>query len=665
MAINENKQEIALFKLIQKLYRESYCPKDKIIKYNDYYLGKFEDQFRYKNLENTNNIIKQIVDTKSTLILDAMMETSVIPSNLDWETFQKIKQVQDIADIMNDCLKHALRQNNFETKKHRIVRDGLISGFIGVETVWNPDLSEGLGDVQVDVIAPSNLRWEKSAKNVQDSTYLFIEYQTSVYELKKKYAVNAQGEYDEAMADKIDQLVKGDAYRPADKGKPKAIVTTVNDTGAQQAFVYDSQGIKEAGKTVKLVKCYIKDDSVAAPDTSDTADIKEGKQFLKYNYPNGRCIIFSGDEQNPIIFEDKPIDYKFGFPVTVFNPIDLDNIESKGEVEDLIFVQDRINRAYARLQVLIGKFISVVCVDARQLDLKEEDFVNSFVVKIDEMQKNGVPTVLTNNTLSEIQNLLGYIQQLKNDAKEIARINDIMMSGELPSGAIKSGEMVKALVESPQSSIRALQRAWRDFQIEVSKKCISLIQDFYKNPRILRIGEGKQFVRIQEGKIEVFNATNSLNGSLVSAEKEMHDFSLANYEVEIVAGTEIPRTRNESSQLIEKLFMGGAFGDPKDPDILEQYLRSQDLPNYRGWIALIKDKQQQSMDNVQPVVPPTKDISVSFKDLPAEAQIEWLQNNGFPESAQVLVQQLGLGQQPQAMPEEMPAQQPMPMEGTY
>ena len=640
MAISDNPEE-KLWNHLKSLRDNSDAPKE-LEKYWSYYLGDFSSK-DFNKLENTCNIIKQIVDTKATLALDAMMTSTVVPAPVEMAEIQTLQELQDVADLLDDSLKTVMRENNADSIKAQVMDDGLIFGLGVCESVWDAE-AKVQGDVKSAALDPRKIRVEKSAINFEDSAYVFIDQELSIYELKKRYAVNSDGSISEDMVAKIDAIATTNTPNK-EKKDPTGIMSYNSDAGGGQAYAYGQDGIKNAGKTVKLWRVYLKDDSTFIQDEQSEDDTTI--QTLAMQYPNGRYVVMSAKDANKIIFEDKAIDYPFGYPLSSFTPYKHRMLFGKSEVQDLMYVQDRINKAYIRLQTLIAKFVSIIMYDSAQLDLTEDDFVNGFAMAIDNMRTNGTPSVLTNNTLSEINSVIEYIQQLKAEAKEIARVNDIMIAGSTPT-QVKSGVAIEALMESPQASIRGIQRAFKEFMIDWSKKCIVLIQKYYNTPRI---------VSLSEGRFAILNAEMGPDGTQVGTsakfidngkpeEKGVKNLQVGEFGVEIVAGTEVPRSRSEQAQLMTQLVSQGMLGDMNNLEIKEQYFRAIDLPNYRAIMDVLK-KQQEAANKA--MSPPTDKISASIKDLPDWIQVQWAAKNGYevPEQLQNLLPP----PPPQAMPD--------------
>lgn len=629
-----------LWEHVYNLYEEGETLKTKTQRYYDYYLGrvdviKEDPDYRFEE-SNSNNVIKQIIDTKVTLTLDSQMTTTVMPKTGSFSALPEIKQAQNIADVYNDCLKQVQKINEWDCLKHFSTRWGAISGIGAAETVWNPDKGMNgedgvVGEVEINQIDPRYIRWDKNAKRPEDATFFTIELDLSPYELKKRYAQNPDGSFNKEMSDKIDDLSHTTKPKEDKKRADQPPVVSYNsDQGGGLAFSGSSKGIQGAGKSVKLIKIYLKDDSTFAPSKEDSSVEEEEKQTFQMLYPNGRCMIISADKKHKVIFEDKSIDYPFGMPVDVFNYSALDTMDGKGEVEDLVSVQDKIVKAYARLRTLVAKYISSVVLDkGYDMELNEGDLVNNFVTFMDNLKGRGKPDILTNNTLSEIQNLINYINLLKADAREIARVNETMISGTKEPG-VTSGEQIKALREDPQSSIRAIQRQLRIYLMSISNKALALIDKYYSFQRIIKlttnldIDEQAKYAQFDDGSVTLLNEA----GETIKEIKKHPDIS---FEVDIVAGTEIPRSRTENAQLMERIATSGIL-ETMDLDLLEAYLRAIDLPNYREVINITRKKREE----VQPQMPPAEKINGLFQHLPIWAQEDWLSKNGFtkPEETQ-------------------------------
>lgn len=601
-------------------------PTKELEKLKRYYTGDFSKEntnSKVRVMKNQYNVIKGIVDTISDLILDSEIVSTVVTKIKSFASMQELLHQQEIADILQDINKHVLNDNNFDVVKSEIVLNMLTQKVGIAETVWEQNEGE-LGEIRINSIDPLNFYPDTSAKKIQDCNYIFIKESYSPITLKKKYP----------------QYAKKFKYSPAQEystksyeGKdPTGVVTTKADESVSQSYTYGSENLgEEKQKNVIVWKCYLKDDS--------TFIDKEGsdEEKLKFIYPNGRLIVFVEGAKDYIL-EDKPIDYPFGFPIDIFNNT-TGAIFGNCIVEYLLEIQDRINKAFWRIQYLVGAYLSALVTDGR-MGLNKQDIINQTFWVVDQYNPSYYG-VITNNTLSEIQSLLSYIDKLESYAYKLARVNPSLINGERQKG-VTSGAQIVALNESPMSAIREYQRHFRNFIISQGKKNIVLSQLFYNTQRIIRLSKDKEFAKIpdrvqedpmlQQGNIEVYRLSKTPEGEdIFELVKEIQgDLSIGEYDIDVIAGSQLPRSRSEKAQITQWLFERGII--PPNSRGVDELLTSLDFPNKNAIIEELQRNEQaaqaQAMQQPQtPPMPPVKEISVAFKDMPPEAQIEMLQRD--------------------------------------
>ena len=115
------------------------------------------------------------------------------------------------------------------------------------------------------------------------------------------------------------------------------------------------------------------------------------------------------------------------------------------------------------------------------------------------------------------------------------------------------------------------------------------------------------------------------------------------YKIEVVAGVEIPRSRKELSYLMEKIFTSGILNTNQDIDLLELYLRSLDIPNYRAVIQLLRQKQQAQASQDVPIdlksIFLNPNLSKAFADIVKSLE-------GFSKAKGQILNSLGLDASP-------------------
>ena len=75
------------------------------------------------------------------------------------------------------------------------------------------------------------------------------------------------------------------------------------------------------------------------------------------------------------------------------------------------------------------------------------------------------------------------------DTYTVARLNETMINGARQIGTT-SADQVESLNESPMSSIRMIQKNFKNFLVEVGNKILKLIQEYYTENRIIEIASG-------------------------------------------------------------------------------------------------------------------------------------------------------------------------------
>ena len=291
-----------------------------------------------------------------------------------------------------------------------------------------------------------------------------------------------------------------------------------------------------------------------------------------------------------------------------------------GDVEDLISTQDKIIDAYYKLQQLLMKYKSFLIV--QEESIPRNTLEKNFDIVYSVPGSSGTPPVLVTNKLTnDIQIVRQHIQDLKDDAYKIARINEIMLSGERPVG-VNSGQMVRDLIESPMSSIREIQRNFKNFLSGISNKAVTLIQLNYNQPRIIRMSSGTQIASIQpdemgQTQISIFDRDMQTD-QMMAIETIKSDLTLGEYEVEITAGSSLPQSQSAIAATTMQLAQQGIFGDINNPDVKELILRTLDYPNYRAIINKLKEEQEQQAQ--VPIPEPDfnnyiQKVNMSLKDI--------------------------------------------------
>jgi hypothetical protein len=635
----ENK---ALWMLVSKLW-ETGCDKSAFIKQCvGYWSGEVTQIQQNKSFKKTGtNVIKPIVETKLRAILDAEFTFAVVPKIKSFQDLQAIKDNQAIADILNDELHNIFLQNDITSIKELVCRFGLLCGFGASQVSW--DSSQNVeGEIKITHIESNNMRWDANAKTLDTASYIAYKVQLSPALLKVRYCKNPDGTFDLEKCKQIDMLSDRvtSIEKTNDKDKGVIAFSDSSNNNAGLAYTGDKTAGMKQDKYVELVCMFLLDDSLYAPEKNDSAEVEETKEIGLLKYPYGRMILFSTSQSSKLILEDIALDENFKNlgNIDIFNPMKWDGIQGKGEVEGLMSIQDRINGMYNNyIRALKNHFSTIVV--PKGCGITSDSLVKFPVTMIDNMQDISGVQVFTNDGIGEAAKILDNINSLQQYAYQNARVNETMLYGNRQTGTT-SAEQVVALQESTMAETRGNQANFKTWIIGLGEKCVNFIKNKYTVNRLIKLStniDGAKFAQIvnsedNERNIVLYNEASEEVKRLKFGED-------LEFCVEVVAGTEVPRTRKEQASLVDNMLANGIFEKIKDLDMLEMYLKIQDVPNYRAIMQLMRKKQEDAQ-----AIPPDFSWTNMFKnpELAKEFANLFDKLGGYSSAKQAMLEKVGL-----------------------
>ena len=637
----------SLFNLVNNLWKNGTSWTEKYKKFYDYYDGKLDKNYFGNEEKTSNNIIDEIVETKVTATLDAPFTIQVVPSISPLKDLTEIKNHQTVADIFNEELHHILKENNFDELKESVVRFAEIMGFSAIQTYI-----EDNEQIKLDYVSPENIRWDKGATKVKDLSFVAYKKVLTPNVVKERYCKNDDGTYNEELCKLVDKITIGISAEgvTSPTGNGRAVAYQTKNGGGLAYNTGATDGI-QAGKTVEIVCMFLVDTSVYSPNENDDIKTQNLKKESVYRYPYGRMITFVLNEKENLILEDTPAPKGFMnlANIDIFNTIQINKIEGKSEVEDLIPIQNRINGTLAKQSFLVSQNVNSIVVPDGIMDIEDDEVVSQTLVKVNNLNPDGSNPLFTikNQMIDEAVKLEAIIQRYERQAYKKAKLNETMINGVRQVGTT-SGEQVESLNESPMASIRMIQKNLKNFIVDVGTKIVKLIQEYYTDERYIEIATGLTINNLvvkyaQLGINENGQQTIALYDEAMKLAQEIVLNPDWEYKIEVVAGVEIPRSRKELSFLMEKIFTSGILNTNQDIDLLEMYLRSLDIPNYRAVISLLRQKQQAQAQQDVPIdlksIFLNPNLSKAFADVIGTLE-------GFSKAKGQILQSLGLDSSP-------------------
>lgn len=635
-----------LWKLCKHIVDTAENKKDFVTKCDKYWRGELQNRkaMLYPDQKKSSfNIIKPIVETKLKAVLDAEFSLAVVPAVKSFSSLKTIKDQQAIADIFNDELLNILNDNNMDSNKEIISRNGLNCGFGVAQTSWEAE-EDSSGRIKIKQIPSEKLMWDKTATSVSDSSFFGYSFTMSPEKAKTEYAIDEEGNYDEKLCARIDRITN-DTFKSDGGGAKKSIANySVYGQTGQAYTTGDTSGIT-ACKSLELICLFLIDNSYYAPEKNDDKEKEDFKEQEKAKYPNGRMIIFSLNDKEKLILKDEALPESFNSlgNIAIFNSIKNDSIAGYGEIEDLMAIQDRIDGLYQKYRESIQDDFTMLAMEKNE-DIAENDLVKNPVVfmKPDSM----APTIVSNGGMEKATQALGMIQDLAQQASMIARVNETMIYGYRQTGTT-SGDQVQKLQESPLADIRSIQRNFKDFYIDIGNKCLELIKKNYTVDRLIKLSTGltdEEYAKLQLNAITGEQEMVLVNeaGEAVRTIKMSEDWEFC---VEVSAGTAVPRTRKEQALLMDGLIEKGII-NINDIDFVEQYLKAQDIPNYRMLVKLLRNKQAEAAERSQD--PESRNWKEMMKNPEiAKVAADFMKAiSGYPLAQQQILTEIGLPANP-------------------
>lgn len=198
------------------------------------------------------------------------------------------------------------------------------------------------------------------------------------------------------------------------------------------------------------------------------------------------------------------------------------------------------------------------------------------------------------------------------------------------------------------TAINEIQKLVKRFIITQGEKNITLIQMYYNVPRIIRLAGGDfayiqpQIPQVDENGQPILDENGQpqieVNPMIEiyreNAQKEFEavqtiesDLSVGEYEVDVIAGAQMPRSRAEKAQIYMQLAQMGKIPDTKTGT--ELLLDALDIPDKTGIIEALEEQQAQ-IENTQPPISLDPETAQKlFKDMPLECQLQYLAQFGF------------------------------------
>lgn len=471
------------------------------------------------------------ITNKHADIMDNYPEPNVLPRERDDE---------EDAQKLSDILPVIFERNNYEEAYSDAGWYKLKHGVVAKGVFWNPDLEDGLGDIDIHMIDILNVFWEPGITNIQDSRNLFIVSLQDNDLLKTEY--------------------------PQLKGKDGGQIIDV------EQYVYDDT-VDVSDKSV-VVDWYYKQ------RTPDRQTILHYCKFI------GDTVIYAS-ENDPEYAQRGFYDHG-EYPVTF----------------DVLFPEEGTPVGFGYISVMkspqlyIDK-LSQIILENTMMGAKPRYFAKKSVgINEEEFLDWSKPIVHVEGDISDERfqpvtvkevpaSALNILQMKIDELKETSSNRDVSQGST--SGGVTAAAAIAALQEAGNKTSRdMITSSYRSY----TKECylaIELIRQFYDEARTFRItGSTGRYEYVQlnnqslQGKpIGAFPGQEKIPGYVPSLRRPVFD-------VVVKAQKRSPYSKLSQNELAKELYGLGVF----NPQLAEQSLALLEMMDFDG-IEKVRDHVQQ------------------------------------------------------------------------
>lgn len=467
----------------------------------------------------------------------------------------------EFSELMTQILRSKWDREVWGERVAEAIIDSATVGSAISKISWNPDLLDGLGDLEFKVIDYMNFYPDPRATDINDGIgrYVIEATPTNVNEVRRRFPKKAKS-------------IKGDVSSLDDA---KTARLDLHDTRVRSAvdnltLVHGETPRDDTNQDqVLLIECWMDSDEVIEKEIEQKdKDGKISKAFQQVKkYPRGRKILIA----NGILLEDVPNPYKHGkFPYTKL----VDYIEPRefwgmGEVEQLKGPQIMINKIISYMMDTMILMSNPLWMVPTGSGVETENLINKpgLVVEYSGEERphreQGVnmPAFIT-QTFDRLVNLFD----------KISGVHDVSQ-GVAPSGA--SGIAIDLLQEAAQTKLRLKGRNVDGWLTKSGQLMSSLVLQFYETPRVIRItnneGAANFFkfavdeIENESGEIQqIATIEESVPDGQGGILKEIRQIQIkSNLDLRISTGTELPLRKAKKAANAKELFAQGIIG-PKE-----------------------------------------------------------------------------------------------------
>jgi len=504
------------------------------------------------------NYVFSKVETIIPILTDNRPTIHVLPRDPEFSEY---------AEHIHNLLGYHWDRLNMDDIVLEATKNSLIFGKGFYYTYWDYDI----GDIACESVDPQNIFVDPMARSIKKCRYLVHVARMSVWDIINQWP-DAAGKV-EYGAQTVEEPSPKTGWTSLDRVSVHAGAAYADPsipTGRVVPWVgarLDDVGQPDA-ESVQVLQFWIRDPSVTREPLmsrggEQMTDAEGNKLFLEnQKYPGGRHIVLAGDT----IIHDGPNPFLHGeFPY-----VEQDCHKVPGEfwcvsvVQNLISPQMELNKALGQVidnKNLMGNAQWVVSSDA---GIKADQITAKPGLVIVKTRGSEVERVSPEALPSYIQE---FIEGRKRSLDDISGVYDTTQ-GRKPTG-ITAGVAIESLQEAAATRLRALVRNLENAVRNVGQQWVGVAQQFYEDAKMVRVTDP------DTGEFTF----DSITPEMIQAQ----------WEVQVAAGSTLPRSREVRQGQAVELFQLGVF----DEEALLEWIQH---PGRDKLLARIRARQEKALE---------------------------------------------------------------------
>ena len=449
-------------------------------------------------------------------IMDNYPEPAILPRE---------RSDEDAAKVLSSILPVIMDNCDFESVYSDAAWDKLCSGASIYSVLWNAELQNGLGDIEIKQVDLLQFYWEPGIQDIQDSQNIFVPMLMDNKVLEQAYP--------QLRGKLIGNGKEIKEYNYDDS------VDTTNKSIVVDMYYKTQVGSKTTLQYVKWVNDEI---LYSSEDDENHPEYREQGYYNHGKYP------FVMDT----LFREKGTPAGFGY---------IDVMKSTQEDIDEMKADFRENARWGCRPRYFSR-------DENGINQQEFQDLDQQIVhvagSIDELHLRPIDTKdLSGNYLTIYQS---WIDELKETSG-----NRDFSQGSTAAG-VTSGSAIAALQEAGSKGSRDMIKGCYRTYTEICKLVIELMRQFYDTPRTFRITGEKG----QQEFVEFNNA--SLQGETVNIMGEDFHAKEPVFDIKVKAQRSNPYSRMSQNELALQFYNLGFF----NPQLTDQALATIEMMDFEG-----------------------------------------------------------------------------------